>query len=486
MKKKFLLSSRFSALFSVFLFSLSFFSFTQARAAPASDIAGLPDLATLVEKTGPAVVNIRTIEKRQNRASQASEAERQLQDYLFRFFGVPQPGSPGGRPQPAPEVRRGMGSGFLTSSDGYILTNSHVVENADEVYVRLTDNREFTARLIGSDARTDVALLKIDGKNLPYLKLGKSANIRAGEWVVAIGSPFALDNTVTAGIISAKARETGDYLPLIQTDVAVNPGNSGGPLINMQGEVIGINSQIYSRSGGYMGISFAIPIDEAIRVSEQLKTSGRVTRGRIGVQIGEIPAEVAKALNLPEKQGVQVSRVDSGSAAEKGGLLAGDIILAFNGKAIKKIGELPRLIGESQPRTQIRLTVWRKGTTHQLNVTVEAVDEVASARKSEQVLPDKKQAGSSENILGMAVADLPERQKSQLQIKGGVYVAALNQFAAASGLRRGDVIVRVNDTDIKNASQFQAVVAALDRKKTVVLLVQRNDLIFFVPLKPLS
>lgn len=454
-----------------------------AQEASVSGTGVLPDLASLVEKTGPAVVNIRTVEKRQRHAVYSNEAEQQLHEYLFRFFGVPHPEGQPGRTQPAPEVRRGMGSGFLTTSDGYILTNAHVVDNADEVYVRLTDNREFTAKMIGSDQRTDVAILKIDGKNLPYLKLGRSADIRAGEWVVAIGSPFALDNTVTAGIISAKARETGDYLPLIQTDVAVNPGNSGGPLLNLKGEVIGINSQIYSRSGGYMGISFAIPIDEAVRVSEQLKKEGHVTRGKIGVQVAEIPDEVAHALKLPEAQGVQVNMVESGGAAAKAGILAGDVILAFNGQPIKKINELPRLVGESRPGTKVRLTIWRKGMTRDVSVAVGAVEDSAARKRAEPAQADRQGAEIAEDRLGLAVVDIPDVQKSRLQIKGGVLIAGVNQKAAASGLRRGDVVLRVNDADVANVSQFRTVVAGLDRKKTVVFLVQRNELIFFVPLK---
>ena len=456
---------------------------SQAQGTVSSSAGGLPDLVMLVEKAGPAVVNIRTIEKRQQYAQHSNEAERQLQEYLFRFFGVPQPGGRGGA-QAAPEVRRGMGSGFLTTPDGYILTNSHVVDNADEVYVRLTDNREFSARVIGSDSRTDIALLKIDGQNLPYLRLGKSADIRVGEWVLAIGSPFALDNTVTAGIISAKARETGDYLPLIQTDVAVNPGNSGGPLINMRGEVIGINSQIYSRSGGYMGISFAIPIDEAVLVSEQLKATGRVSRGKIGIQIAEIPADVATALKLPEKQGVQINMVEPGGAAARAGIQAGDIILAFNGQAIKKINELPRLIGETSPGANVRLTVWRKGDMRDMPVKVDAIGDPSMDRKPSLDQQGKKQPESIENSLGMAVAELSENQKSQLKTNGRIYITALEQKTAMSGLRRGDIILRVNDTDVKSVTHFQGVTSGLDRKKTIVFLVQRNDLIFFVSLKP--
>lgn len=483
MAKKFFFNMSRQCLLSVFFAGLMLagVSFVSAQEVVSSGVGTLPDLASLVEKAGPAVVNIRTVEKRQQHEVYTNEAERQLQEYLFRFFGVPHPGGQPGRVQPAPEVRRGMGSGFLTTPDGYILTNAHVVDNADEVYVRMTDNREFTAKIIGSDQRTDVAILKIDGKNLPCLKLGRSADIRAGEWVVAIGSPFALDNTVTAGIISAKARETGDYLPLIQTDVAVNPGNSGGPLLNLKGEVIGINSQIYSRSGGYMGISFAIPIDEAVRVSEQLKKDGRVTRGRIGVQVAEIPDEVAQALKLPEAQGVQVNMVEAGGEAAKAGIFAGDVILAFNGQPIRKINELPRLVGESRPGTKVRLTIWRKGTVRDVSVAVGAVEDVVARKRPEPAQANR--ADVSENRLGLVVSDISEGQKSRLQVKGGVLIAGVNRKAAVSGLRRGDIVLRVNDTDVANVSQFQTVVAGLNPKKTVVLLVQRDELIFFVPLK---
>jgi serine protease Do len=308
-----------------------------AQPAIATPSAALPDFTDLVDKVGPAVVNIRTTERTKmgaagNGGFPPGMDDPEMQEFFRRFFGVPvprqQPDTPRGRRQ-APqqqqeeEVPRGVGSGFIISPDGYVLTNAHVVEGADEVYVTLTDKREYKAKIIGLDKRTDVALVKIEGSNLPRLNFGDSNKLRVGEWVIAIGSPFGLDNTVTAGIISAKARDTGDYLPLIQTDVAVNPGNSGGPLINMRGEVIGINSQIYSRSGGYMGISFAVPIDEAIRVSEQLKTTGRVTRGRIGVQIGEVTKDVADSLGLPKANGALVQRVEQGGPAEKGGIEPG-------------------------------------------------------------------------------------------------------------------------------------------------------------------
>lgn len=309
--KKILLSSLLSA--SVLALSPALTGLSTAVAAPA--VAGLPDFADIVDRTGPGVVNIRTTERVKTGQPQAGADDEEMQEFFRRFFGVPmprqqQPNTPntprpnrkGGNAQQE-EVPRGVGSGFIISADGYIMTNAHVVEGASDVYVTLTDKREFKAKIIGSDTRTDVALLKIDGNSLPRLMIGDSDKIRAGEWVLAIGSPFGLENTVTAGIISAKARDTGDYLPLIQTDVAVNPGNSGGPLINLKGEVIGINSQIYSRSGGFMGISFAVPIDEALRVSDQLKASGRVTRGRIGVQIGEVTKDVAESLGLAKAQG---------------------------------------------------------------------------------------------------------------------------------------------------------------------------------------
>jgi len=332
----------------------------------------------------------------------------EMQEFFRRFFGVPvprqqQPDTPRGRrqgpQQPEEETPRGVGSGFVISADGFILTNAHVVEGADEVYVTLTDKREYKAKIIGSDKRSDVALVKIEGSNLPRLSFGDSNKVRVGEWVIAIGSPFGLENTVTAGIISAKARDTGDYLPLIQTDVAVNPGNSGGPLINMRGEVIGINSQIYSRSGGYMGISFAVPIDEAMRVSEQLKTTGRVTRGRIGVQIGEVTKDVAESLGLPKANGALVQRVESGGPADKGGIEAGDIIVKFNGAPIEKSSDLPRLVGSTKPGARSTVTVWRKGAARDLNLTIAEMEPDNKVAKREEKKAKPEQVKEIERIL---------------------------------------------------------------------------------------
>jgi serine protease Do len=462
-----------------------------AQAAPAvvaPSVAALPDFSDLVERTGGAVVNIRTTEKaRVSRGDNAAEDE-EMQEFFRRFFGVPmprqqQPDRPqhGKKPQQdeEEEVPRGVGSGFIISGDGYVMTNAHVVEGADEVYVTLTDKREFKAKIIGSDKRTDVALVKIEGNNLPRLTMGDSNKIRVGEWVIAIGSPFGLDNTVTAGIVSAKARDTGEYLPLIQTDVAVNPGNSGGPLINMRGEVIGINSQIYSRSGGYMGISFAVPIDEAMRVADQLRASGKVTRGRIGVQIGEVTKDVAESLGLTRAQGALVQGVEQDGPAAKAGVEAGDVILKFNGVAIERASDLPRVVGGTKPGARSTMTVWRKGALRDLTLTIAELESEKTTKAGK-----KPKADQSANALGLVVTDLSPAQMKDLRIDGGVLVDTSEGVAARSGIRSGDVLLRLNNTDIKDARQFNALVTKLDGKKSVLLLVRRGDASQFVIVKP--
>ncbi|MDR6581981.1 serine peptidase [Herbaspirillum sp. BH-1] len=454
-------------------------------------VAALPDFADIVERTGPGVVNIRTTERvRQNAQGQGGMDDPEMQEFFRRFFGIPiprqqQPGTPrgngkqGGQGQQE-EVPRGVGSGFIISADGFILTNAHVVEGASEVYVTLTDKREFKAKIVGSDTRTDVAVLKIDGSNLPRLNMGDSDKIRVGEWVLAIGSPFGLENTVTAGIVSAKARDTGDYLPLIQTDVAVNPGNSGGPLINLKGEVVGINSQIYSRSGGFMGISFAVPIDEALRVADQLKASGRVTRGRIGVQIGEVTKDVAESLGLARAQGALVQRVEAGGPAEKAGLEAGDIILKYNGAAIERPSDLPRMVGATKPGAKATVNIWRKGSARDLTVTVVELE----ADKPKQAEEKKAKPDNTPNALGLVVSDLSDAQKKELKVDNGVLVEAVSGAAAAAGIRPGDVIQRLNEVDVKDAKQFGQLVAKLDGKKRAAVLVRRGDSSQFVPLRP--
>lgn len=452
----------------------------------------LPDFADLAERAGPAVVNIRTTQRMrpgQGGAVPGIEDE-EMQEFFRRFFGIPVPPRQGpqqpgpqqrrGAPQQEEEVPRGVGSGFIISPDGFVLTNAHVIEGADEVYVTLTDKREFRARVVGQDRRTDVAVVKIEGSNLPRLTVGDPNRLRVGEWVIAIGSPFGLDNTVTAGIVSAKARDTGDYLPLIQTDVAVNPGNSGGPLINMRGEVVGINSQIYSRSGGFMGISFAVPIDEAMRVAEQLKTTGRVTRGRIGVQIGEVTKDVAESLGLARAQGALVQRVEPGSPAERGGVEAGDIILRFNGASIEKSNDLPRQVGATKPGSRATVTVWRRGAARDLTLTVAELEPEKSATREER----KPKPEQAPNALGLVVSDLTDVQKKELRVDGGVIVDAAEGPAARAGLRSGDVILRLSNTDVTDARQFNALVAKLDPRRMAVVLVRRGEASQFVPIRP--
>ena len=334
----------------------------------------LPDFTELVERVGPAVVNIRTTGARppgrgrrrrgrpaMSRSSSAASASR------CPSGPDPRRGPRGGDEEPQ---QRGVGSGFILSADGFVMTNAHVVDGADEVLVTLTDKREFKARIVGADQRTDVAVVKIEATGLPFVKIGDVDQLKVGEWVMAIGSPFGLENTVTAGIVSAKQRDTGDYLPFIQTDVAINPGNSGGPLLNLRGEVVGINSQIFSRSGGYMGISFAIPIDEAMRVSEQLRTSGRVIRGRIGVQIAPVTKEVAESIGLGKPAGALVQSVEAGGPADKAGIEAGDIITKVDGKVVEKSGDLPRMVGNTKPGTKTTLQVFRRGSNKDITVTV--------------------------------------------------------------------------------------------------------------------
>ena len=450
---------------------------------------GLPDFSDLVEQVGPSVVNIRTLEKRQsNGAAAPGSPEEEMQEFFRRFFGVPLPGQPRqdprqNRPQDEEAQPRGVGSGFILTADGFIMTNAHVINGADEVLVTLTDKREFKARIIGADRRTDVAVVKIDAAGLPAVRVGDVNRLRVGEWVMAIGSPFGLENTVTAGIVSAKQRDTGDYLPFIQTDVAINPGNSGGPLINMRGEVVGINSQIYSRSGGFMGISFAIPMDEAMRVSEQLRAQGRVTRGRIGVQIAQVPKEVAEAIGLGKPQGALISGVESGSPADKAGLEAGDIITRFDGKPIEKSSDLPRLVGNTPPGSQVAMTVFRRGSSKTLNITVAELEPERTAARSPQGNERPSTAGAAQHW-GLAVAELTEAQKRGLRIRGGVRVESATEGAARAGLRTGDVILAVANQEVVSVRDFEAIVERADRTRALNLLVRRGDVAQFVLIRP--
>jgi serine protease Do len=462
-----------------------------AAAAPGN----LPDFADLAEKQGPSVVNISTTTtlRQDARAPQMPNIPEDDPAFdLFRRFFPPGPNGPGGPNggmpgQPREQESHSLGSGFITSTDGYILTNAHVVDGADEVTVKLSDKREFKARVIGADKRTDVALIKIDGRSLQAVALGDPARLRVGEWVVAIGSPFGFESTVTAGIVSAKGRSLPqeNFVPFIQTDVAINPGNSGGPLFNLKGEVVGINSQIYSRTGGFMGLSFAIPIDVAMDIAEQLKTGGKVTRGRIGVVIQEVTKELAETFGLAKPAGALVSAVDPDGPAAKAGVEAGDIILKFNGKAISNSGDLPRTVASVKPGTRSTLQVWRKGAAKDLGVTVaELTDDDSAPQRGPQ---RKRNDKLPQNVgkLGLGLSELSGNQRRQLDVKGGVVVEEVlhGGLAAKAGLRRGDVILQINDEEVKSIEQFNQLLTQFEKRKRVALRVKRGDGTLFVPLQ---
>ena len=367
------------------------------------------------------------------------------------------------------------------------MTNAHVVEDASEVLVTLPDKREFKAKPIGADKRSDVAVLKIEATGLPTVKVGDVDKLRVGEWVMAIGSPFGLENTVTAGIVSAKKRDTGDYLPLLQTDVAINPGNSGGPLINMRGEVVGINSQIYSRSGGFMGISFAIPIDEAIRVSDQLRATGRVSRGRLGVEIGPVSKDLAESIGLDKPQGALVARVEPGAPGEKAGIEPGDVITKFDGKTIEKAADLPRIVGATKPGTKSTVTVLRRGKTRDLSVTVAEIEPdkvVAAKRPTEREEPAAKPTSAAGRALGLSVSELSEAQKKEFKLKGGVKVDAAIEGAARAGLREGDVILALGNAEVLSLKEFEAAAAKADKSKALSILFRRGEWAHYALIKP--
>jgi serine protease Do len=468
--------------------ALALFLGPLAIVAPTPVVAqGLPDFTELVEKVGPAVVNIRTTERgRTARGGSGNEQDDEMAELFRRFFG--QPGRPNPRnPQQPPDgepQQRGVGSGFILNADGYVMTNAHVIDGADEVIVTLADKREFKAKTIGADKRSDVALVKIEASGLPTVRLGDASKLKVGEWVIAIGSPFGLESTVTAGIVSAKSRDTGDLLPLIQTDVAINPGNSGGPLINMRGEVVGINSQIYSRSGGYMGISFAIPIDEATRVSEQLRVGGRVIRGRIGVVIARLTREVAESIGLGKPVGALVQSVEAGGPADKAGVEPGDVITKVDGRTVETSVELPRIVGNIRPGSKATLQVFRRGSSRDLSVVVaEYEPERVVARKP----PERDNAKpATVSSIGVAVSDLTDAQKRELKLKNGVRVESVEGAAARAGIRESDVILSVDNVEVTTARQFETVVAKADKAKPVTMLIRQGDVARFVIVKPIK
>jgi serine protease Do len=488
----------FSSKFAGLLGSIALAGMVFLPVTAGAQMRGLPDFTELVDQVGPSVVNIRTMEKASSRAGNSPETDEDIQELLRKFFGDRMPGGPKADPkaeksdpkapkrrvpEPREDQPRGVGSGFILSADGLVMTNAHVVDGADEVLVTLTDKREFKAKIIGTDKRTDVALIKIEATGLPAVKIGDVNRLKVGEWVMAIGSPFGLENTVTAGIVSAKQRDTGDYLPLIQTDVAINPGNSGGPLINMRGEVVGINSQIYSRSGGFQGISFAIPIDEAARVSDQLRTTGRVSRGRIGVQIDQVSKEIAESIGLPKAQGALVRGVEAGAPAALAGVEAGDVILKFGGAAIEKSADLPRFVGNTKPGSKSTLSVFRRGATKELSVTVAEFEDEKVVKKpvAKDIKPKVVTAAQS---WGLAVSDLTDAAKKELKIKGGVKVDTATDAAERAGLREGDVISSVANIEVNTVKEFEAVLAKIDKTKTVNVLFRRGEWAQFALIKP--
>jgi serine protease Do len=460
--------------------------------APDSLVRGLPDFTGLVETVGPAVVNIRTNIKPKAAGPDTSlqaQMQQLIEEYIRRHGGrggrnVP-PGLGGGNDAPDDDEDRPeqgyIGSGFMLSPDGYVLTNAHVVDGADEVTVTLTDKREFKAKIIGTDQRTDVALIKIDAAGLPFVRIGNVDRLKVGEWVIAIGSPFGLESTVTAGIVSAKKRETGDYLQLLQTDVAINPGNSGGPLINMRGEVVGINSQILSPSGTSAGISLAIPIDEAIRVSDQLRAAGRVTRGRIGVQIGPVSKQVAEALGLGKPIGAQVEGVQAGLPAEKAGIEAGDIITKVQGDPVERFSDLPRLVGMVKPGDKVKLQVFHDGKFK--DVTADVIDfgpetpPVVATAAPEAI-------ASTKATLGLKVTDLSDADRVRLHLKGGVRVDSVEGAGARAGVQEGDVVLSIGNVPVSSAKQFIATVAKLDKTKSIAVLVRRGDSANYLVIRP--
>jgi serine protease Do len=440
--------------------------------APALAAATLPDFPRITERYGPAVVNISVSGTRKTSGVEADPEDMSDPFELFRRF---QQGPRRGVPREVPV--RGMGSGFIVGADGTILTNAHVVKDASEVTVKLTDRREYRAKVLGTDSKTDVAVLKIEARNLPVVTVGNSKDLRPGEWVLAIGSPFGFENTVTAGVVSAKGRSLPDEssVPFIQTDVAVNPGNSGGPLFNGRGEVVGMNSQIYSRSGGYQGVSFAIPIDVAVRVKDQIVATGKVQHARLGVTVQEVNQALADSFKLDRPEGALVASVEKGSPAEKAGLQPGDVIRRANGQPIVASGDLPAIVSLSNPGERLQLEVWRQGRKVDLNAQLAAATEkVAKAEPREQ-------SSAAGGKLGLALRPLQEAEKRQSGIKEGLLVEDVSGAAARAGVEPGDVVLAINGTPAKSVEQARSAIAKSD--KSVALLIQRGEDKIFVPVR---
>jgi serine protease Do len=435
----------------------------------------LPDFTGLVEKQGPAVVNISSTQIIRNPQAFPNIPENDpFYDFFKRF--APQ--------MPREQESQSLGSGFIISADGYIMTNAHVVDHADKITVRLTDKREFSAKVIGADKRTDVALLKIEASGLPIVTKGDPNKLKVGEWVVAIGSPFGFDSSVTAGIVSAKGRSLprDNFVPFIQTDVAINPGNSGGPLFNMKGEVVGINSQIYTRSGGSMGLSFAIPIDVAMQVSDQLRTTGKVVRGRIGVTIQELTLELAESFGLSKPSGALVSSVEKNAPADKAGIEASDVILKFDGKPVESSNDLPRIVAATKPGSKVEVELWRKGASKKVTVEVGQMPEEGSPAS----LPTNEKGDKADKIprLGISVSELNKEQQQELEVVGGLVVEDVEGSAAlAAGLQQGDVLLAIGNVQIRTLAQFNNFLKQITKGRNVALLVRRGENVLYVAIR---
>ncbi|MDA0224890.1 MAG: DegQ family serine endoprotease [Proteobacteria bacterium] len=468
------------------------FAFTFAGGAGAQG-RELPDFTRLVEEQGAAVVNISTTQhlRRSNALPQIPGIDdEEMQEFFRRFI----PRNPGGRGAPGapggPRESRSLGSGFIISADGYILTNAHVVDGAEEITVRFTDKREFKAKVIGADKRTDVALIKVEAEGLPAVRFGDPGKLKVGEWVVAIGSPFGFENTVTAGIVSAKGRSLPqeNFVPFIQTDVAINPGNSGGPLFDMKGQVVGINSQIYSRTGGFMGLSFAIPIDVALDIQKQLRDNGRISRGRMGVVIQEVTKDLATSFGLERPRGALVNSVEKGSPADKAGVRASDIVTRFNGKPVESSSDLPRIVGGTRPGTRVQLEVWRKGSARTLDLTVGELreDRVAAVEPAKS---GKPAVAAAANRLGVVVAELSADQRRDLNVEGGLVVNEVRPGARAE-LRRGDVLLTMvhkgKHTDLNSVEQLNRLLQGLDTAAVITFHVRRGEATSFVTISGLD
>jgi serine protease Do len=449
---------------------------------PLSVAAQLPDFTDLVEKQGPTVVNISTTQTVRSPLGVPQVPQMQEDDPFYEFFRrfIPNPG-------PREFQSNSLGSGFIISTDGYILTNAHVVEAADEITVKLNDKREFKAKVIGRDKNTDIALIKIDASGLSAVKFGDPGKLKVGEWVIAIGSPFGFDNSVTAGIVSAKGRSLPqeNFVPFIQTDAAVNPGNSGGPLFNMRGEVVGINSQIYSRTGGYMGLSFAVPIDVANEIATQLKATGKVTRGRIGVVIQPVTKELAESFGLPKPAGALVASVEKGSPADKAGIEAGDVILKFDGKNVNSSEDLPRLVGSTKPGSKAVAQLMRNKATREVSVVVgEMQDDARTAQRPQPRRgPGGKPPAEPVSRFGMTLSEPTAEQRNQLKITGGILVEDAQGVAARAGIRRGDIILAVNNQDVKTLEQFGQMMGQFEKGRVVALLVRRGANALYIPFR---